>query len=102
MLDKKIGNALAEDELNKVAGGMNMEGTDGDLRRVKCPNCGEIFMVNVSAKTAACPNIECREVFDIGTEEVKASANMFSGNKIAGVKIGKTVSGGFSGDTMKA
>ena len=102
MLDKMIGNAIAEDELDKVAGGINMEGTDGDLRRVKCPNCGEVFMVNVKAKTAACPNIECREVFEIGTEEVKSSANKSAGTKIAGVKIGKTVSGGFSGTTMKA
>ncbi len=102
MLDKMIGNTIAEDELDKVAGGINMEGTDGDLRRVKCPNCGEVFMVNVKAKTAACPNIECREVFEIGTEEVKSSANISAGNKIAGVKIGKTVSGGFSGTTMKA
>ena len=34
MLDKMIGNAIAEDELDKVAGGINMEGTDGDLRRM--------------------------------------------------------------------
>lgn len=96
MLDKSLGNVLTDDDLNEVAGGINMQGTDGDLRRIKCPGCGEPIMVNVKSKTAVCPNIDCRCEFDIETGMIISGS--YKG-EVAGVK---TVSGGFSGSTMKA
>lgn len=87
MMDNIKNLNLADDDLDKVVGGVSTQGGEGDLRRVKCPKCGQPFMVNMKATEVTCPDISCGYTFTIGPVIDE------------GVK---TLSGGSGGNTMLA
>ena len=66
MMDNIKNLNLADADLDKVVGGASTPGGEGELRRVKCPKCGQPFMVNPKATEVTCPDINCGCTFEIG------------------------------------
>ena len=47
--------ALNDELLTELNGGIRMKNGNEDLRRVKCRDCGEVFMANTNIKPIICP-----------------------------------------------
>jgi ribosomal protein S27E len=63
MTEERKTNMIDDDELLYVNGGIALstgEAVDDDLRRIKCPKCGNIFMYNVKCRPVICP--ECNTI----------------------------------------
>lgn len=101
MLEKRIDMALSEDELNMVVGGM-AENEDV-LKRVKCSECGEIFMANPNKLPIICPNPECRHDCTNDVLGNTTTAAPAASAKSAGRQVGMgLMSGGRTGGSMMA
>ena len=63
-MNKNIEHLALDDELLKdVNGGIQQKKGNEDLRRVKCRNCGEVFMANTRIKPIICPTcgLDCSD-----------------------------------------
>lgn len=98
MLDRNMHNALTEDDMDKIVGGMDMTGFEEDLRRIKCPNCGDLIMVSMNKGEADCSNPDCRCHLLID----KNGNVTVAGKAVAAAPGGKTLSGGPLGRSMLA